>query len=261
MAGSRISGSPRRKVTLPADAALERLIHETDRDILAAVAADSRLTEDLALAMLERNDLPREVLEQLLRNRGVAELRKVRLALVAHPRAPRHLSIPVIRHLYPFELMQIALSPAVAADVRRAAEEAIITRLASISSGERFTLSKRSSARVAASLLLDQEDRVVRASLENPRMTELWIVRALKTGTGTELLAAAVARHPKWSQRIEIKAALLGNRYTSFAEVVRIAAELPLHALKDGLQNARLAPNVKRYLQAILADRTGNKNG
>jgi hypothetical protein len=245
----------RQKITLPPNAALDQLIHDSDPDILTAVAGDSRLSEDLALALLERRDLPRECLEQLHRNSSVAKLRKVQLAVAAHPRTPRHVSIPTIRHLYVFELMQIALMPSVAADVKRAAEETLLGRLATISPGERFTLAKRSSGRVAAALLLDKEERTLQAALLNPQMTEMWIVRALKAETGTERLSPAVARHPKWFQRIEIKAALLGNKNTPFASVVRIAGELPLNVLKDTLRNARLAPEVKRYLQGIVSNK------
>jgi hypothetical protein len=255
MSDSATPGRAPRKITLPPDAAFDRLVHESDPDILVAVAGDQRLTEDLALAMLERRDLPREVPETMLRNSSVARLKKVQLAVVAHPRTPRHVSIPIIRHLYPFELMQIALMPAVAADVKRTAEEAIIGRLPTVSPGERFTLAKRSSGRVAAVLLLDKEERTLQAALLNPQMTEMWIVRALKAETGTELLAPAVARHAKWSHRIEIKAALLGNKNTPFASVVRIAGELPVNALKDALRNARLTANVKRYLQGMLLEK------
>lgn len=257
MTDSPTTGKPSRKVTLPADAQLERLIHDTDPEILTAVAADARLTEDLALALLERRDLPREALEHLHRNSALAKLRKVQLAVVSHPRTPRHVSVPVIRHLYAFELMQIALMPSVAPDVKRAAEEAIIGRMPTISSGERFTLAKRSSGRVAAALLLDKEERTMQAALMNPQMTEMWIVRALKAETGTELLAPAVARHTKWSHRVEIKATLLSNRNTPFASVVKIAGELPKPVLKDVLRNARLAPNVKKYLQGVLIERNG----
>ena len=256
MSDSATPGRARRRIIVPPDAALGRLVHESDPDILVAIAGDHRLTEDLALAMLERRDLPREVPETMLRNSSVAKLRKVQLAVVAHPRTPRHVSIPIIRHLYPFELMQITLMPAVAADVKRAAEEAVISRMPTISPGERFTLAKRSSGRVAAALLLDKEERTLQAALLNPQMTEMWIVRALKAETGTELLAPAVARHSKWSHRIEIQAALLGNKNTPFASVVRIAGELPVNPLKDVLRNARLAPNVKGYLRSVLEKRT-----
>jgi len=36
--------------------------------------------------------------------------------------------------------------------------------------------------RVAASLLLDKEERIMLAALSNPQMTEMWIVKALKAG-------------------------------------------------------------------------------
>ena len=134
-----------RRRRLPADAPLEQLIHEQSADVLIAVASDARLTEDLALAILNRRDLPREALEEINRNGSVARHRKVRLAIVMHPRTPRHVSVPAIRHLYAFELMQVGLFPAVPADVKRAAEETLIGRLGTISSGERYTLAKQSS--------------------------------------------------------------------------------------------------------------------
>ena len=124
-----------KKISLPADADLERLVHESDPEIIAAVAADARLTEDLALALLNHRDLPREALEALNKNGSLMRQRKVRMAVVMHPRTPRHVSVPTIRHLYTFELMQVALLPSVQPDVKRAAEEVLINKLASISSG------------------------------------------------------------------------------------------------------------------------------
>jgi len=247
------TSAAKKRLKLPAEAQLEQLVHDPSPEIVIAVAGDPRLTEDLALAMLQRRDLPREALEELSRNSSIAKQRKVQLAVVMHPHTPRHISVPTIRHLYPFELMQVALLPAVAADVKRAAEEVLIGRLPTISSGERFTLAKQGSGRVAAALLLDKEERTMQAALLNPQMTELHIVKALKAETGTELLAPAVARHAKWLLRLDIKAALLGNRNTPFACVVQVAGQLPLRALKVALQGAKLAPNVRQYLQGVVA--------
>jgi hypothetical protein len=241
--------------TLPADAPLDQLIHDSSPEILVAVAADPRLTEDLALALLQRRDLPREALELLYKHKSLARLRKVQMAIVMHPHAPRHVSVPVIRHLYVFELMQVALQPSVPADVRHAAEEALVARLETVSSGERFTLAKRSSGRVAAALLRDKEERVLQAALANPQMTEAWIVKALKAGTETELLAPAVCRHQKWSYRNDVKAALISSLHTPFAKVVQFASELPLNTVRDLLRNARLSPNVKGCLRAALEKR------
>lgn len=246
----------RGKPVLLPDAPLDGLIHDPAPEILEAVACDPRLTEDLALALLQRRDLPRQALEHLHKHKSLAKLRKVQLAIVMHPRTPRHVSLPTIRHLYAFELMQVALLPTVAADVKRAAEEVLLARLATVSSGERFTLAKQSSGRVAAALLLDKEERVVHAALSNPQMTEAWIVKALKTAARTERLAPAVCRHHKWPQRHDVKVALLGNKHTPFARLVQFASELPINALKEALRNARLAPNVKTYLRNVLDKRS-----
>lgn len=246
------------KIILPPDADLERLIHETSPEILTAVAGDPRLTEDLALALLNRRELPREALEALGKNGHIAKQRKVRLALVTHPRTPRHVSVPIIRHIYTFELMQVALLPAVPPDMKRAAEEVLIGRMSTIASGERLTLAKQGSGRVAATLLLDKEERILQAALANPQMTEVWIVKALKTETGTELLAPAVSRHQKWSFRNDVKAALLGNKFTPTARLIQLASELPVNLIKDVLRSGRLSPQAKNSLVAVLEKRTAS---
>ena len=225
------------------------------RKSLIAVAADARLTEDLALALLKHPDLPREALEALSKNGSLMRQRKVRMAVVMHQRTPRHVSVPTIRHLYTFELMQVALLPSVQPDVKRAAEEVLISKLASISSGERITLARRSSGRVAAALLLDKEERIMQAALANPQMTEVSIVKVLKAEHGTELLAPAVSRHQKWSYRNDVKAALLGNKNTPSGRLIHLAAELPVNLIKDVLRSGRLSSQAKNSLLAVLEKR------
>jgi len=251
----RVRGDTPRKIGLPADADLERLVHDSSPEVLTAVAADPRLTEDLALALLNHRDLPREALEALSKNGQLARLRKVRMAIVVHPRTPRHVSVPTIRHLHTFDLMQAALLTSVPPDVKRAAEEVLIGKLAGISPGERITLARRSSGRVAGALLLDKEERILQAALANPQMTELSIVKALKAGRSTELLAPAVSRHQKWSYRNDVKAALLGNKDTPSARLIHLAAELPINLIKDILRNGKLSAQAKNSLLAVLEKR------
>lgn len=251
----RSSGAATRKPP-SLDAPLETLIHDRSPEILIAVAGDSRLSEDLALSLLNRRDLPPKALEELNKNGSVIKHRKVQLAIVRHPRTPRHVSIPAIRHLYAYELMEVSLFPAVAADVKRLAEETLIGRLKTISSGERFGLAKQSSGRVAAALLLDQEERVMRAALANPYMTEVLIVNALRSAEATEILVSAVCHDEKWSRRNEIKIVLLSNEKTPLAKVLQFAGELPVRAIRDVLRTSRLSDNLKNCLQAVVEQRS-----
>ncbi len=159
-------------------------IHSAERDDLLSAAADPALTGDLALALLKRADLPGEVLEQLAKNRGALKLRKVKIALACHPHTPRHVSVPLIRQFYTFDLMKVALSPLVPADVKLTADETLTSRLKTITLGERLTLARRGSGRIAGALLLDPEQRIMRAALGNSRLTESLVVQAVLNPVG-----------------------------------------------------------------------------
>src|ERR1051326_1844584 len=102
----------------PRAAELERMIHDRSPDVLKLAASHPAMNEDLALALLSRRDVPAAALENLSKNGPAMKHRPVQTALVSHPKTPRHVSLPIARHLYTFELMQIALTPAVPADVK-----------------------------------------------------------------------------------------------------------------------------------------------
>jgi hypothetical protein len=225
------------------------MMNDDSPDSLCRRAADDGLTEDVALSLLDRRDLPAEAIESLAHNQGVMKSRKVLRAVVAHPHTPRHISLPRARHLYTFELMQIALAPAVLADLKRMAEEMIVMRMESITSGERLSLAHRSSTRVAGALLGDSEARVREAALENPRLNEAAVIRALQQDGASEALVHAVCRHPKWSLRQDVRIALVRNRHTPPSRALYFANGLPAHNLRDILEHTQLRPEVRTVLE------------
>ena len=190
-------------------------------------ASDPTLTEDLALTLLKSPDLPAQALEHLAKNGNLLKLRKVRLALVSHPHTPRHLSVPLARQLYTFDLVKVALSPAVPADMKVAADEILAMRLKTITVGERLTLARRASGRVAARLLLDSETRVMQSALQNPRLNETLVIQALLRPQAGPLFIQAVAKHPKWSYRREVRIALLHTEYLSLARALEFSQGMP----------------------------------
>ncbi len=228
---------------------LERMVHSQAAEELRAAAMDRRMTEDLALTLLTRRDLRGDVLEELSKNMTVMKHRKVIVALVCHPRTPRYVSLPITRRLYTFELMKIALLPPVPADVKMIAEEAIINRLETISSGERLTLAKEGSTRIAAALLADPESRVSDAALLNSRLTEPFVVKALMREDAPEHFVHAVCRHAKWSVRKEVQIALLKNRHTPMSRAIYLAEQISSQVLREVLATARLSDDLKSYLQ------------
>jgi hypothetical protein len=221
-----------------------------------ARASDPALTPDLALALLQRRDLPTEAVEQITQNAGVMKSRKVRIAVAAHPRAPRRIALRLVREFYTFDLMRFALVPAVAADLKRAADDLLVTRLASITLGERISLARRASGTVAAALLLDKETRVWQTALENSRLTEAAVTRALLHTGASRAFVEAVCHDPKWSLRPEIRVAQLRNEKTPLSRALEFARRLPPAQLRDILHSSRLPEKIKNSLRKELESRS-----
>jgi hypothetical protein len=245
---------------------------------LLRTAANPNLTEDLALALLKQADLHPEVIEHLAKNASALKSRKVKIALVSHPHTPRHVSVPLARQFYTFDLMKVALSPWVPADVKVAADDVLISRLKMVTIGERLTLARRASGRVAAALLLDlekmdgkitdgkimdgksvdgkaadaqtvaRETRVMRTALENQRLTEALVISSVLRPAASAALVHAVAQHEKWSCRREIRAALLRTEHLSLARALEFSHEIPVPQLHELLASSRLPDKIKNQL-------------
>ena len=250
---------------------------------LSRTAADPALNEDLALVLLKRADLPAEVLEQLAKNANALKSRKVKIALVSHQHTPRHVSVPLARQFYTFDLLKVALSPSAPADVKVAVDDVLIARLKTVILGERLTLARRASGRVAAALLLDVESgdgkimdrktmdrkiidrktiagktmaaktvardtRVMQTALENPRLTEALVIKSVLGRAASAALVHAVARHSKWSRRREIRAALLQTGHLSLARALEFSREISTPLLQEVLASSRLPAPIKAQL-------------
>jgi len=239
----------------PSEAAPPRAVRQTAVADASSPGVIHPRSEDLVLALLQSLELPPEQLELLSQNPAAMKSRKVCVALAAHPRTPRHLALRLIRQLYTFDLMRFTLQPAVAADLKRMADEQLVARLASVTLGERLTLARRGSQGVAAALLLDKESRVSHAALENSRLTEAAVSNAVLRPNATSAFVEAVCHHPKWSVRREIRAALLRSQHTPLARALEFARALPPPLLRDILHTSRLPEKIKTYLRNHLKER------
>jgi hypothetical protein len=179
------------------------------------------------------------MLTSLARNPDALKSRKVVLALIAHPRTPRHVSIPLLRRIFTFDLVQVTLTPAIAADLKRASEEQILLRLETLAAGEKITLAKRASGRVAAALLQDSDLRIVEPALDNAQLTEPLVVQALMKPRVPAILFELASSHRNWCQRREIQIALLRNDKTPLETAQKIAQKFSGGFLREIVPEAR----------------------
>src|SRR6202521_5420692 len=100
-------------------------------------AADPTLTEDLALALLARNSVSIEAIDELSKNAKLASARKRRVCMVIHARTPGRTSLKLPRQLHTLYLVRVAYLPVMSGDLNRVAAALLVSRLASIPLGER----------------------------------------------------------------------------------------------------------------------------
>ncbi len=230
---------------------ISSVLFDVSEEVLLALLDNPRLTDEHLRVLLSRKNLGQAFLRELgLRERLLRDY-PVKLALVRHPRAPRNVALTLMRHLYLFDLLKVSTTPGVAPEVRRVAEEAVVQRLTALSLGERLSLARLGSGRIAAALLADAEARVYRSALENPRLTEEGVVKSLREEKLTPEAVEAIAVHPRWSLRYEVRLELIRNPATSLGRVLALAAQVRSRDLADLTMDSRMPSNRRKYLARL----------
>lgn len=238
---------------------LSTLIHTANEDLLAAVLENPLLDESHLAILLERKDLPGTLISQIAKERKWMESYPVRLRIVRHPHAPRLLGLRLVKQLYLFDLVNISLLPSVPAELKRIAEELILARLKQLPLGQKFTLARRGSGRVAAALLAEGLSQVVPLALDNAFLTEAHVLRALAREEVPANVVAALAKHAKWSYKYNVRIALIRHPLTPLARVMAFLPDVTLRDLEELSQARTLREDLREYMRHEIASRSSSR--
>ena len=103
----------------------------------------------------------------------------MRLRLARHPRTPRRFAIALLRQLYLFDLVRLSLLPSAPAEIRRVAEELMVSRVPQLPIGQKLTLARRGPARVVGALLAEGHPQAIKLALANAFLTESQVLKVL----------------------------------------------------------------------------------
>ncbi|MGD0694482.1 MAG: hypothetical protein ABSB82_06465 [Terriglobia bacterium] len=221
---------------------------ETAKEVLVAFARNPNLQEPDLLRLLERKDLAPEVLREIAVHKQALRSYPVKLALARHPRTPRLISLPLLKFLHIFDLVRVAQTPAVPADVKRVVEEAILTKAERIPRSEKISLARRGSGRVAAGLLLTEDEELIRAVLDNPFLTEAHVVRVLSFEKLSPRVVGMLSRHDRWSCRYYLRLALVRNPHTPLDRVLNFLPDLAVNDLREACLDRRMPAHLRKYV-------------
>ncbi|HWP85039.1 MAG TPA: hypothetical protein VNN17_07610 [Terriglobia bacterium] len=233
-------------------APLEALLHHRSREVLEALLENPHLREPHLLILLARKDLARDIVGRVAQNQDWMKSRSLKLAVLKHPKVPRPAALRLLKLVYPFDLLEIGLTPGVAPDLKRLVEDTLLAQCERLVIGQRLTLARRGSTRIAAGLLQDSDPRVIRAALDNPALTEQAVSSALVVETAPSELPQAVLQHPRWITRRLVRLALLRNRHLSLARFAALLPEIPRADLNDLVEDPRLDPRLRSYVAKML---------
>jgi hypothetical protein len=207
-----------------------------------------------ARAVLRNPHCNEEVIRVLAAQQRLLSSYELRRELAQHPRTSQTQALGLISGLYWRDLLALGRDARIRPAVRRAADQRLADRLPGLAVGERVAIARRGSSRVMQSLFGDPSSVVLRALLENPRLTE-GVVLALAAGeTARPLLLTELARDRRWGLRYAVRVALCRNPRTPVPTALDL---LPL--LKKGDQRAvahdpRLAAPVRRRASLLLGE-------
>lgn len=238
---------------------IEPFFHETSKEILTAFARNPSLEERDLLRLLERKDLPQEVLREIAKHPEASSNYAVQLALTRHPKTPRLVSLPLLKFLYLFDLVRLCQTPAVPGHIKVVAEEIILRKAETIPLGEKTNLARRGPGRVAAELLVTEERDVIRAALQNPYLAEAQVLRVLSFENLSPVVVHAIAQHEKWSQLYNVRLALTRNPHTPLTRVLAFLRDMAVNDLRTICLDRRMPDLVRKYILAHCAERLGKQ--
>jgi hypothetical protein len=229
---------------------LTSLLHHPSADVLLALLDNPALDETQLCLLLNRKDLPAEILEEVAHRKPLLRNYRVKRALAFHPRTPRLANLRLVRELYLMDLVQLTLLPGTSTELKRIAEEQLVARLPQLPLGQKITLARRGTARVAGALLADGHTQVISIALDNPGLTEAQVLKALSRENLPVGVVKAVAQHRKWSHTYNVRLALVRHPGSTLSTILAYLPELTVSDLRELAAPGIVSESLRKYLLA-----------
>jgi hypothetical protein len=229
---------------------LTALLHHADPEVLLALLDNPSLEEMQLCILLERKNLPGEILEEVARRKPLLKSYRVKRGLAFHPRTPRLVTLRLLRDLYLMDVVQLTLLPGIPTELKRSAEDQLIARLPQLPLGQKITLARRGPARLAGALLAEGHAQIVSIVLDNAYLTEAQVLRVLSRERVTPGVVRAISQHRKWSISYNVRLALVRHPSSPLATVLAYLPELTVSDLRELASPGIVPESLRKYLQA-----------
>ena len=209
------------------------------------------IEEQVLLAVLRRA-VPARFLELLAATEPWSDRPRVLARVVLSPRAPRSLSLRLLAQLSWRELADVAAAGWVPKGVRLRAEALLRDVVQDLRLGDRITLARLATPALLPLLLVDDDQRVVEAALQNPRLREQDLVTVLRRDDVPRTLLESCASSSRWSPNYAVRLALVLQPRTPLPVALLQISPLVPRDLRRVADAAELRLLVRAAARAVL---------
>jgi hypothetical protein len=219
--------------------ALGELLARHDPEVIAAVLGE-------VIEAADRRDRGADLLVKAMISPGLRFVWDERLALQVVAYARRDGRYDLAGMFLDLPPMDARLEPA---------PPPLPKALAKTPLGVRRSLARRNDIGMIERLLGDPDPAVLENLLNNPRITELEVVRMAARNPVRETVLAAIARHPRWGIRQRVRLTIAHNPATPTSITLGLLHLLLDQALEEIVRDGRLSQVVVSRAEALLAGR------
>jgi hypothetical protein len=222
---------------------------------LPRLIEDPRVDEEHLYWLLGRKDLPASVLEIIARRREFPDSYRVLRATAFHPNVPRAVVKPLVRGLHLMDLVKLSQAVSAASDLRRSAEDQVITRIPHLPLGQKIAVARQSTARVLAMLISEGNPRVIGPALSNSRLTEAQVLKLLANEKLAGAVVPAISRHSRWPALPNVRLALLRHPQTPYEIALRLLPHVTVGDLHALAKLKTISSEYRRQIERAAAQR------
>jgi hypothetical protein len=126
--------------------------------------------------------------------------------------------------------------------------------------GMRKALARKPDIKLIRRIARDQDHRVIRHLLDNPRLTEADVVRIAATRPTSPKVLEEIYRHPRWITRYAVKKVIVFNPYSPLNLCLRLIGFLKAQDLQDLCDDRNRSPELLNQALRILEEKTGRRS-
>ncbi|GEM_PF-3939003 len=217
--------------------------HTLDPKAIAEIIDSPIAPPEIIAFLLRRKRLNQDQIRVVAATKRLMKDYHIKLELVTCPLTPKHIALTYVKDLYYQDLAMVARNTGIPLPVREVAENFLMVRLESLRIGEKISLARIAIGAALGFLLRDADLRILDAALNNPRLTEMDLIKFISDARTSSEKLDRICSSQRWSSVPAILHALSLNPRLGYASRRRVYEKLPLNHLVRLIRSPQFTEN------------------